>query len=385
LIKLFDKTTEFIHGSSKNNENSYNYYQKSSREDIGIIRNVLETWFSKFPEDEKKELKNRFKKDLDSAFFELFLFTLLSKLGFKIEIHPELKTSKKRPDFLITKNGLSAYVEAKICYDKIDEEMAFERMQNQFYDDINKVRIEGFLLAIDELEFKTKKQPSVKALNAKIVKEIELLDPKNVSAQLKKYGFEYIPKIEFENTDVKIVLKAMPLPESEQERISESPIGIFPIETFWGGGEESLKTSIIKKAKRYGKFEIPYLICVNSLGKKTSGKIDIENVIWGSLQYSYSTDPKNRNGKTTRAQNGVFYNSKKAKLTNVSGILVTKIFPSNIPNGKYWVYKNPFATNEFEFENLGLVYSYVEENKIISNEGNDFDVIFGIPKDWLHE
>lgn len=382
-MKLFDKTTESIDGSSRNNENAYNYYHKSSRGDIGHVRNVLETWFSKFPEGEKKELKNRFKKDIESAFFELFLFTLLSKLGFEIEIHPELKNSKKKPDFLIEKEGLHAYVEAKICYDKTNEKMAFEKRQNQFYDDINKVRIKGFLLAIDELIFKTNRQPSVKALNAKIEKEINLLNPKIITTQLEKFGFDSTPKIEFENTDFKIVLKPMPLVESEKGRISESPIGVFPIETFLGGGEQSLKTSIIKKAKRYGKFEIPYLICINSLGKRTSGKTDIENVIWGSLQYSYSTDPNNRKGKTTRAENGVFYNSKKVKLTNVSGIFVTKIFPSNIPNSKYWIYKNPFASNEFEFEKLGLVYNYIQENKIISNEGNDLDKVLDIPKDWL--
>ncbi len=62
MIKLFDNTSEIINGPSDNNENSFNYYHKSNREDIQIIRETLEIWFLEYPESEKTELKNRFKK-----------------------------------------------------------------------------------------------------------------------------------------------------------------------------------------------------------------------------------------------------------------------------------------------------------------------------------
>jgi hypoxanthine phosphoribosyltransferase len=76
-MKLFDETIEIIVGPSSNNENSFNYYHKSNRKDIQIIRETLEKWFSEYPKSEKLELKSRFKKDLDSAFYELFLFKCL--------------------------------------------------------------------------------------------------------------------------------------------------------------------------------------------------------------------------------------------------------------------------------------------------------------------
>lgn len=385
MIELFDKTSEFIEGPSGNNENSFNYYHKSNRNDIRIIRVTLEDWFSKYPESEKKELKIRFKKDFDSAFFELFLYELFKKLGYDITIHPELKDSSKRPDFLIVKNGNRTYVEAKICYDKTEAEMAFERRQNEFYDQLSKVRIKGFLLGIEELNFITKKQPRVKELIVKIENEVANLNPIQITVDMEKYGFDGCPRIEFENKDFNIIIQPMPLIESERDKISENPIGMFPFESFWGGGEESLRQSILKKAKRYGKFEIPYLICINALGKKTSRKIDIENVVWGSLQYTFSTDPNKRDGKMTRKSDGIFYNAGKAQLNNVSGIMVTKVFPSNIPNAKYWMYKNPFANNNFNFEDINLTYSYIKDNQIISQEGTDLDRIFDINKDWLTE
>jgi hypothetical protein len=385
LINLFDFTFEFIEGPSNNNENPFNYYHKSNRNDIGIIRDTLEQWFLEYPESEKAEIKNRFKKDMDSAFYELFLYIMFKRLGFDIKIHPELKNSNKRPDFLITKEGLQVYVEAKICNDKSEAEMAFERLQNEFYDQLSKVRIKGFLLSIEELDFKTKKQPRVKELITKIEKYVAKLDPTIVTAEIEKYGFDICPNIVFENNDLKILIQPMPLDESQKDVISENPIGMFPVESFWGGGEESLRESILKKAKRYGKFEIPYLICINTLGKKTSGNKDIENVIWGSLQYSFSTNPENRDGKMTRKNDGIFYNSGKGKLSNVSGVFFTKVFPSNIPNAKYWLYKNPFANNIFDFSQLNLVYNYVNKNEIIISAGRGFDEIFEISKDWLAE
>lgn len=376
MIKLFDKTSEFIEGPASNNENSFNYFHKSNRVDIKIIRVTLENWFSKYPETEKKELKIRFTKDFDSAFFELFLHELFVKSGFEIVIHPEVKGSKKRPDFLIIKNGKQTYVEAKICLDKTEVEMAFERLQNEFYDKLSKVKIKGFLLAIKEVNFITKKQPRVKELIAKIENEVAKLDPIQVTKDIQKYGFEECPRIEYENKDFNIIVEPIPLIESKKNIISENPIGMFPFEIFWGGGEESLRQSILKKANRYGKFEIPYLICINVLGKKTE-KNDIENLVWGSPPYTSSTNSKD--------SDGIFYNSGKAQLKNVSGIFFTKIFPSNIPNAKYWMYKNPFANNNFNFEDIDLVYSFIKDDQIISAEGTNFDRIFKIRKDWLTE
>ena len=40
-------------------------------------------------------------------------------------------------------------------------------------------------------------------------------------------------------------------PSAREEKIR--PIGIYPAEAFWGGGEESLKESIEKKAKKVRK------------------------------------------------------------------------------------------------------------------------------------
>ena len=385
LEKLFDDTTEYIDGPSKYNTDPYEYYQKSSREDVNAVRELLESWFSEFPQKERKELKGRFKKEFYTAFYELFLFKLFKNQGFEIEIHPPLKSSTKRPDFLIKKNGVECYVEAKVCNDKSKAQIGFERKQNQLFDEINKIRIKGFLLHISELSFLTNKQPRTKELNRLVENEVSKIDRKSLEKELNENGFDKIPEIKYENEDLRISIRPMPLIDSVKDKISKTPIGMLPVETFWGGGEESLKDSIVKKASRYGKFDIPYLICINAIGHKTSGRIDIENVIWGSLAWSFKNNPDDKDAKWIRESDGIFHNGRRATKTNVSGILVTKVFPFGVPNSKYWLYENPFSKNPFDFDQVDLKLNYVKDGKIVSQEGEDLDKIFNMSKKWPSE
>lgn len=99
MNNLFDSIERRYLEAARHNENVYDYYNTSARADMTIIRNTLEGWFLNYPENEKKELKSRFKKDFYSAFYELFLYELFSKLGYEITIHPNLPSSPKRPDF----------------------------------------------------------------------------------------------------------------------------------------------------------------------------------------------------------------------------------------------------------------------------------------------
>ncbi|MGS2763760.1 hypothetical protein [Sinomicrobium sp. M5D2P9] len=386
MMVLFDDTTERIDGPADNNENTYNYFHKSSRRDIGIIRNQLEKWFGQYPDVEKKELKGRFKKDWESAFYELFLYNLFRKLGYEIKIHPKVEGTNKRPDFLISGKDHKIYVEAKVCYDQSEAERAYERKRNQFYDQLNKVRIRGFYLRIVELNFISNKQPKVKELITKIEGSIASYDPGSITGQLMEYGLGACPEITYGNEDFNIIIQPIPVDKPKRQKIIERPIGMFPFETFIGGGEKSLRESILKKAKRYGKFDLPYLICINALGKKTSKGDDMENVIWGTLQYTYSTDPRNRNGRMTRKNDGIFFNGGEKRLRHLSGVLVTKVFSSNIPNASYWFYKNPFANNPLNVDPLDQGYNYVNnENQIISAEGTNLDELLDISKAWLTE
>jgi hypothetical protein len=381
-MKLFDEIERVYYGPANHNEKPFNYFQRSARKDISIIRNKLNEWFKEYPEAEKKSFKNSFKKQFDDCFFELFLFKFFQNLGFNILVHPKLERTTKRPDFLITKENLELYVEAKIVKDKSTQQENLERKMNQLYDDLNKIKINGFLLSVDELRIKTNRQPSTKAAVKHIENEIRNLDPEKLTENLRTSGFEKIPVIKFENELLLLIVKPIPAPDAGEEKNSK-PIGIYPAEFFWGGGEESLKNSINIKANKYGKFDKPFIVCINALSIKTSGLSHIENAIWGSLALSWSENPHDPDEKLIRTPNGVFLDERGPRLKNLSGVFVTKAYPHNIPNAEYWFFENPFSTNFLDFKALGVPFNYVKDGKIHRASGNNFSEIFQIPHDWI--
>lgn len=383
MHSLFDQIERDFHGSSNHNENSYDYYNRSARKDITIIRDLLEKWFSSYPENEKFELKKRFQKDFDPAFYELFLYSLFKKLGFEVIIHPDLASTYKKPDFMIKKGKLEAYIEAKVVNDKSATEQAFERKINELYDHIDKIICPGFLLQIDTLNVKTTRQPSARKIIDHIQREISKFHPDKITQEITQNGFEAIPKIEYENNDIHIIVKPIPVVESTREIEDKRAIGMFPIETFWGGSADALKSSINNKAKRYGNLDKPFIVCMNMLASKGSMDWDSKTAVWGSQTVSWSLNPEDRDIKPSYALDGVFLTSKGPRLKNLSGVFVNRVFPSNIPNAEHSFFEHPFTENKFDFSKIELSAQFVKDRKIQTRKGKSLSEIFQIPENWL--
>jgi len=146
MIKLFEYITRNDLNYAKENENPYNFYDRSAIPNFITVRDLMNKWFDEFPNGEKVELKQRFKKNFYPTFYELFLFHLFKNLGFSIQIHPKVPNSTHRPDFLIKKGELEVYVEAKVDKDKSHKEEAKARKEAEFYDQLGKLETNGFYI-----------------------------------------------------------------------------------------------------------------------------------------------------------------------------------------------------------------------------------------------
>ena len=71
------------------------------------IRQLLRQWCDDIPSEVQRELRSCFRtkngRQHFAAFFELYLYELLSKLGFGLEFHPHIEEKGTRPDFKILK------------------------------------------------------------------------------------------------------------------------------------------------------------------------------------------------------------------------------------------------------------------------------------------
>lgn len=129
--------------------------------------------------------------------------------------------------------------------------------------------------------------------------------------------------------------------------------------------------------------EKPLLIFINSLDQKTTDKRDVDIAIWGSKSLSGKNIFKSKQELISNFEKSIFVKNGKSRLDYLSGILVSQIYPSNIPEAKYYLYKNPFSSKKLDFDRIGLKYNaivYKFENK---NIGQNLESILKTPKDWL--
>lgn len=380
---LFREDQNHYHGPANYNHNPFEYYEISSRKDIGIVRRELNKWFLNYPIEHRKELKNSFKKHFDDSFYELFLHQLFLQLGFQVEIHPSIKNSRKKPDFLISKDNLEIYVEAKVVTGKSKEEEAIERKTNEVLDNLNKIKSKEFFLHISRLEFNSIKQPRIKEIVQLVEEQLKLNNPDKIEKILKEYGLPNLPSIKINNQDIDLVIGLIPKSKTSRNDYKR-PIGILPGKSFWGGGEQKLREAIEMKAKRYGEIEKPFIVCVNSLDIKTTDKLDVDYAIWGAKGLSENKPFQNIEEKLDQFSDSIFVKNGIPRLKHLNGILINQVYPSSVPNSKYYLYENPFTEDKFDINNLGLDFNSSKSNFKNDVIGNNLDRIFNLSKDWLN-
>jgi hypothetical protein len=101
-------------------EDSFSFLNRVSTPFWEEVRRVTEERFSRYPASGAEDLRNAFRSRLPgqhhAAWWELYLHELFRRLGYEIEIHPELADSSKTPDFLLQKGEARLYVEAAAVF-----------------------------------------------------------------------------------------------------------------------------------------------------------------------------------------------------------------------------------------------------------------------------
>lgn len=364
-MKLFENKHRKNDKPANHTENLYEFCDNSSLDEINNIRILLNKWFDVYPDEEKVELKRRFETEFHPALFELFLHELFFRQGFKISIHPSVENSNKKPDFLMSKGDINFYVEAKVATSKSDIEVAYDNKLNVLYDAINTIESPDFLLGIHSVSFISDKQPAIRPILNFLRDYINDFDVNDLTSKLlegKCYRDLSLRKYTDED-NIEIYFFLIPK-ASGKRNMPGRFIGIYPDITFNEGNEASIQSSLIKKSSRYGNLDKPYLICINSLGDFLTNEYDAKAAIWGSLEISFSSDPKNHDLKMSRRNDGFFYNKYGPAHKRVSGVLITRLQLANLPKSEYWLSKNPFADKELDFNTLELSYTYVEDKKL---------------------
>lgn len=269
-MELFDDIERTYEGPSGYAEPEFHFLNRSARKYAANIRDVLETWFNRYPDSEKNDLYERFRSIDDrqhyGAFFELFLHEMLIRLKCKVISHSETNAdSTKLPDFLVTcPNGDKFYLEAVVSTNKSEEDWKRQKILNIVYDLLDKkYDSPNFFIGINILVL-PKTQPPSKRICKFLDEHFKALDPDEMG-EIMKGGLHKLPHRTFEHDDWEI--EFYPIPKAKESRGKEGsrPVGskMGRVQKVMTG--EFLRKALISKAKRYGKLEYPFIIAVNSL------------------------------------------------------------------------------------------------------------------------
>jgi hypothetical protein len=356
-VLLFDQFQREDTGPALYGESDFAYLNRSARTSVDRIRRNITEWFGRYPASERGPFRKRFRSpdDIDhrSVWFELFLHELITRLGARIEVHPAVPGTTRRPDFLIESPGAaSCYLEATVASGLSREQRITRKVENRVYDHLNRVLIDSDFFLVVEVVGHPRKTPPVGELTRFIKSQMALLDPDVLARNLEARGGEAGPKWRYDLEGWTVTFQ--PLPKSPASR---GKPGVRPIVGWSEGGparpidpRTPLRDAVMRKASRYGVPDLPYVVAVNALDSFVDRTAIMEALVGAEQILYYQTpDGGTRGPIPTRARDGVWWGPHGPRATRVSAVLVAQAFnpwPSSWETIR--LYHNPYARIPYE-------------------------------------
>jgi len=387
-MTLFDDIIRDYIGPPKYDEPDFTYLNRSARRLAEKIREILERWFQRYPASEQEELRGRFRSPIDrqyqAAFFELWLHELFRRTGCQAQIHPELRTgSTKRVDFLVTPpDGQKFYVEAVVASGRTDSETAVDARLNTFYQSLDNLKCQDFILVIQSPDFSPDTPVPAKVCKA-IQRWLSRLDYDVVQAARATDTDSWNPpEFVFEHEHANVKLVAVPRTPETRGRPGVPVLGGYHCKLETRSSNELIRDAVIKKAKRYGELDLPFLVAVscpsllathNDSGVALFGTSDLASIVGSPESHAKHLSRcawLNKSGHPTQ--------------TRVSGVLIVQHLVGlwSLCQSNVRIYHNPWARKP-----LGWQFGVLQETPIRmqSMDGDSLRALFDLPEGWLAE
>lgn len=369
---------------------TYEFLKRCSRPECKRIRNQLEEWFGHYPGPDSEELKSRVRSGDEghfrSAFWELYLHEFLRRLGYSVEVHPELETEgDKSPDFLARHpEDKNILVEAASTKKKTEEPSGPGQQKDEIIDAINELSHPCFRLRLGESNLRSwpEEPPSRNRVQSELRQWLETLDYEPLRTMFEERGIEAMPEKKFDLRGWEVTFTAIPKPESQRGSEDERIIGLQNTGVQWVDTSTPIRKRIRDKAGRYGDVERPYVVAVN-IADPMIDEIDIRDALFGDevLQISM-TDPPNA-GTMTRKPNGAWMGPQGPRNTRVSAVLLgLGVEPWRMAMAPLVLCHNPWAQRRVEGPLTALPEYKSTDEEYRKKEGVHPRSVFDLPIDW---
>ncbi len=325
---IFDQVERTDVGSAKYSESLFSFLNRSARIEAEHVRGKMEEWLSNFPMAERNRLTTTLQSSNDleflAAYFELYLLTLLTRMGYSIEVHPEMKSGSKRPDLLVKVKGeMGIYIEAVLASEASQQELGQTARENQVYDILNEMDSPNFFVGL-ELSGTPATPPPARKIKEQVSKWLKTLDPDAINELHQRETILGLPKLKVDHDGWHITFYPIAKSPAIRGKSGVIPIGMKMTEFEKVKTKDAIRDAIARKATRYGEMDKPYIIAVNMLSPFLD-RDKIMDALFGSEQYVFRTDmPNDHPPEMKRARDGVWFGPSGPRNTRVSAVLIVQ-------------------------------------------------------------
>jgi hypothetical protein len=391
-VPLFDDKERTDDSPKRRNESAFAFYDRASGRPFAAFRDLANQWTTELPIDTRAEVVSRMRNGNDLGFgtglAETMLHAALTRLGFRLVLHPEVPGTTNRLDFLVGReNGERvAYLEITTMNPPAAE-VARDNREAVLFEALNSAAIPDDLWLTYEVAAYGSASPSRNRLQ----REVENWAHERADAARAADRVERVFAIDDWRFRLALIGgfrsraggRRIALSGAMHGRIVGAPPSI-----------DGLARALDAKARRYGELDLPYVIAVfdrtDSLAWFSSdfaGKV--AEALFGSEGITLLRDPSGETrSREQRARNGWFGHPGALRRRGVSAVLV---FPSAQPwsladrRGQPLLVRNPWATRRLPDGILPVQELVLDEREGRVVPDRMMSELLGLPDPWPAE
>ena len=382
-MRLFDEVKRTALEPKGYVEGSYSFLNRSAWPSLALVRQVLEDWFSRFPESARADLAGRFTSGTDSqhlsAFFELWTHELLRSSGCNVvEAHPQIAGMKERPDFLAeTGAGEPFYVEVFCSHDRFP--ILDSRNLKSVFEALNQLESPDFFINILSQHGAPATPPRIRELRAVLRHWLAELDHGHAQAAMESGAWHSLPTCPWSWDGWEVEFTATPKNRLRGVR-GVRTIGIPGVYAGFPNSALTLGDKIGEKARRYRSLEHPLLFAVDAIDMFLHAE-DLKMALFGGRE-DLVPDPEDKRSDL-RARDALWLSREGPRNAHVSAILVGKEVLPWHPSGDFAVLAyNPWAERPISGALLPLEALREDHNVLTVREGLPAGEVLGLPQEW---
>ncbi|ORB87509.1 hypothetical protein B1987_13675 [Mycobacterium kansasii] len=384
MSRIFDDFERTDPGPASDMESSYHFLNRVARPEWQLVRDLIDEWFSEYPEPAQPDLRSRLKDDdyvqHIGAWWELYTYTLFRRLGYQVSIHPVLINTGRQPDFLVTREDVSMYVECVIFLSKLGARSGQGGERSWIFEATNQARDPNFMVDI-EIRRSGAQRPKADEIVRPLENWLSSLDPDEVTEQIEA-GMG-VPNFVLSARGWTIEYGAFPVNPENRGEESRRLIGMYPMTGgFIDNDMLRYRDTVKHKGGHYGLPDKPFMVAVLN----TSGFLEHDDVaaaLFGREAIEYYQGQRG-SVKSFRRRDGYWRQGPPKRGSRVSAVLDGEnIYPwrasAQLP--KLWV--NPWAEKPLTATLPSVTFTANDSGEVHQTEtGISPEAVFGLGADW---